>query len=107
MKGIVPWCGWLLFAGLGVNFASHYGTQWEFGRHWMPKALLAPDGCHYADGEEIDPVSGAIARSGKEEEGFLAVVILVVGLVSFAAWKMIRRYRKEREAVQRSKSSLV
>ena len=64
MRNLLPWIGPVVFAALIVNFAVGYGKEWEFGRLGMPDTLLAADGEHYPNGEEVDPMTLAMARSG-------------------------------------------
>jgi hypothetical protein len=87
--------GCLVFVALVVNWAWKYGREWEFGRFVMPNSLVAPDGLHYRSGAEIDPVSLAIIRSGKEEEHWLAALGILACLIAWASIAVRRCYRKQ------------
>lgn len=90
LKQLVYWGAIIVWLGLGVNWVGKCGRQWTFGRYWMPKILLAPDGMHFADGEPLDLIGLALVRSGHEEELHLAlftIVGLAVCWLVYELWK--------------------
>jgi hypothetical protein len=102
MKQILPWLGPLVFLGLVVNFACQYGQQWRFGRYGMPSSLLSPDGRTYIDGKtEVDPVTLAMARSGKEEECYLGALLVLIILAALVVREMRGLYRMQMKEVDR------
>jgi hypothetical protein len=100
MKGILPWIGPLVFLGLVLNFAGQYGRCWQFGRYGMPSSLLRADG-KYLDGTEVDPLSLAIARSGWEEEGYLAWLFVLAVLFGALVVRMRRLQREQADLFAR------
>lgn len=79
--------GNLVLLALFLRFICMYGSEWEFGRYYMPRSIVRPDGRTYADGREIDPITLELIRGDREEVcclfmlGILACVV-VVGSVS-------------------------
>src|ERR1700722_13707112 len=62
-----------------------HGKRWEFGRYMMPRSLVAPDGFHYQNGQEIDPLTLAAVRADREEESMLALASVVAILLALLA----------------------
>jgi hypothetical protein len=86
MKALWGILGWVVFIGLAGNFALQHGSWWEFGKFGMPHTLVAADGVHHPNGEEIDPVTLAMARSGVEEEAMLVGLCGVALLMAYVVW---------------------
>jgi hypothetical protein len=72
--------GYGLLAALGWHFVEGFGSRWEFGRHCMPKSLVAQDGVHYLDGTTIDSITLSAVRNGNEEDVLLTMTC-VIGLL--------------------------
>ncbi len=78
--------GWIIASGglfllLTVHQVATYGRDWQVGKYGMPSSILAADGCHYGDGEEVDPITLALVRSGYLELAELLLTGVVVGSV--------------------------
>ena len=102
-EGIIANALCLCFLGLVANQVCQYGKRWEFGPNCTPKALLAPDGVHYADGKEIEAFDLMIIRGGHEEHmwfGF-GVVYAFIGLGAIVVVRERLRIRKEIEEFNR------
>ena len=89
--------GWVLFLAVSGKQVSEFGTTWTFGRYFMHRSLVAPDGWHYANGAIIDPLTKALVDADREEEAHLillsvsaAVAIYLAVSVARSEW---RRYR--------------
>ena len=95
---IVIWLGWLLLAFVVVSFLAKYKSHWEFGRYGMPRSLVAADGEHYLDGDDIDPISLGIARTGREEEGYLMAFCLILAGLCWAWYMSAKLHRLKKEA---------
>ena len=70
MKRTMPltsWLGFGLLAAIILGMLWRHGREWEFSCHGIPVSALSPDGQTYRDGNEIDPLTRAIIRSGDEE----------------------------------------
>lgn len=59
---------------IGV-WSNQHGKRWEFGRYWMPKAMLK-DTNHYADGRLVCAWHALVIKTGHEEEFWLGAVAL-------------------------------
>jgi hypothetical protein len=96
-SGSISWgmLGCLVFVSLVVNWAAKYGREWECGRYAMPHSLVAADGLHYRSRVEIDPVTLAIIRSGREEEHWLGALSILACLIAWASIEARRWYRKQ------------
>jgi hypothetical protein len=85
MKILYTCLGPVVFTLLFINFICQYGSRWEFGRLAMPAVLLDASGTAYRDGTMIDPITLAIAQSGKEQEAWIVAVGVVMALLIWAA----------------------
>jgi len=65
-------CAMGLFVILGppVSLLFSYGSHWQFGPYGFPNSLVAEDGRHYLNGDEMDPVTASMARNGSEDDFF-------------------------------------
>ena len=86
-----------LFLLACVNYASHYGTRWEFGRYGLPRPLVSADGQTYLDGWPVDPITAAQIRAGVEEEVMLFIAAILVVLATLIARMRLRTRRLRRE----------
>lgn len=64
---------------IGV-WSNHRGKRWEFGRYWMPKAMLR-DPNHYADGKLVCAWHALVIKTGHEEEFWLGAVALSMAIM--------------------------
>jgi hypothetical protein len=101
MRMLLAWLGPLVMAALLVHCALGHGEEWTFGRLGMPETLLDADGNRYADGREIDSVSLAIARSGYEQEIWLAAVVVLVVLVAVLVLEMRHQHHVRIDVMRR------
>jgi hypothetical protein len=107
MKDILALVWLVIFVALPVRVIWTYGGQWEFGPHGIPVIALSPDGTTYRDGNELDPITAAITRSGNEETivgcWLGGMSVLLAGLACRARREKhvcnIRAKRRESEAL--------
>jgi hypothetical protein len=84
MNRLFSWFGIAMLIFLPARMIWAHGGRWEFGPHGIPVSALSADGKTYRNGDEIDPITEMMIRSGIEERvaGFayggllLAVVVL-------------------------------
>ena len=101
-----PWFGWLLFLGLIGHCVASYGTRWTLGRYGMPTALIAPDGLHYLDGAEIDPINLALIEADCQEEFMLVMLGLLATLLTILFFDLRKLRRLQMSIEQRRLRSL-
>lgn len=70
-----------------------YGTQWEFGAYYTPKALLSADMMTYRDGSPISDFARAIVLNGREVEAGLFVYFGAGFCLSVIGWLIYSTYR--------------
>jgi hypothetical protein len=70
----------LVFGALTVNCGLRFGTEWEIGRLGMPSTMLAADGKHHPNGDEVEAMTLSLARSGYEQEVYLGIFGMVAVL---------------------------
>lgn len=92
MKGIVGLAGWGLLLFCAISFATKYGRQWELGRYYMPRTIVAGDGYSYPDGTPIPLPILALVRADIEEETILVMAAVLCGLLLYLAWIVYRCY---------------
>jgi hypothetical protein len=104
MKNVLALVWLVIIVAFPVRVIWTYGGVWEFGPHGIPMIALSPDGTTYRDGSELDPMTAAITRSGKEEAIWGC---WLGGLIAFVAW-LACEHRREKHAqnikAQHSKS---
>jgi hypothetical protein len=81
---------------IGV-WANEHGKRWQFGRFWMPKAMLK-DADHYADGQLVCAWHALVIKTGHEEEFWLVAVSLTGAFMV--------RDRRKKQAAKTAKHSL-
>ncbi len=97
MKAVIPLLGWAIFLYGAIHFVSSKGSQWEFGRYYMPRTLVAADGCCYPDGEPIPLPILALVRADIEEEVTLALVGVEMAALVWLGVEMRKLHRARRE----------
>ena len=100
MKRFIFYAPLVVFFALVVNWTTKYGTQWQFGPHLMPETLLAADGRHYLDGEEVDAITLSIVNSGNEGAFWLAFLGFMLLALAYAASVFWRLHRGNVRAVR-------
>lgn len=93
--------GWALIVGVLVYNLAQHGAQWQFGRYFMPKSLLAADGKTYLDGSPVDDITLRIVKSGCEEEMYLGMAAVIGLLLICLVVKMARLHRSSRRMEER------
>jgi hypothetical protein len=101
--------GWVLFAVLCICFAADCGQHWKIGRLGMPEVLVGPDGTHYPDGAEIDPVTLGLHEAGIEQEAEWAICAVFASALLYAAYQVrkLRRMRRELDRLLQEKEELM
>lgn len=94
MKNVLALFWLVIIVAFPVRVFWTHGGKWEFGPHGIPMIALSPDGKKYRDGDELDPLTAAITRSGKEET---IVGCTLGGLIAFFAWSACE-HRREKHA---------
>ena len=94
MKNVLALFWLVIIVAFPVRVFWTHGGKWEFGPHGIPMIALSPDGKTYRDGDELDPLTAAITRSGKEET---IVGCTLGGLIAFFAWSACE-HRREKHA---------
>jgi hypothetical protein len=90
MKNVLALIWLVIMIGLPVSVIWNHGGTWEFGPHGIPVSVLSADGKTYRNGSEIDPITAAIARSGKEEPLLGCTLGVVSALLACLAFKVRR-----------------
>ena len=94
MKAIIAAAGWIFFAVLVGHFFAGHGSRWTAGRDGMPRSLVAKDGVHYQDGSAIDEWTLEGIKADREEEFYLALVIVSGVTLGVWAWKLRKAYQR-------------
>jgi hypothetical protein len=94
MKNVLALFWLVIIVAFPVRVIWTHGGKWELGPHGIPMIALSPDGKTYRDGDELDPLTAAITRSGKEET---IVGCTLGGLIAFFAWSACE-HRREKHA---------
>jgi len=94
MKNVLALFWLVIIVAFPVRVIWTHGGKWEIGPHGIPMIALSPDGKTYRDGDELDPLTVAITRSGKEET---IVGCTLGGLIAFFAWSTCE-HRREKHA---------
>lgn len=77
--------GPLFMLGLVVYHASLLGTQWEFGRYYMPRTLTDESGFARPDGTPLDSFTMMMVHSGIEEEAELLMFCILIAVLTMFA----------------------
>ena len=109
MRSLADICGWLLFIGLGISFAADCGEHWKIGRLGMPETLVGPDGIHYPDGAEIDPVTLDLHEAGIEQEAEWVMCAVLASVLLYWAYhvRKLRRMTRELDRLLQEKEELL
>jgi hypothetical protein len=94
MRNALSFLGYALLIAMILHVACRHGTKWEFGRYGMPRTLVAADGVSYLDGTEIDEYSLALARSGNEEEVWLAIYAIIGTILAYGTYSILMQRRR-------------
>ncbi len=100
MKRTIPLSSWLgigLFAAIILGMLWGHGREWEFSPHGIPVSALSPDGQTYRNGNEIDPLTLAIIRSGNEEAiaaSIFGFAFLALAFLAFQLWAFSRSRKR-------------
>jgi hypothetical protein len=109
MKSLYGISGWVLFIGLCISFAADCGQHWKIGRLGMPEVLVGPDGTHYPDGAEIDPVALGLHEAGIEQEAEWVICAVFASALLYTAYQVrkLRRATRELERLLQEKEELM
>ena len=109
MRSLTSIGGWVLFAVLCISFAADCGQHWKIGRLGMPEALVGPDGMHYPDGAEIDPVTLGLHEAGIEQEAEWALCAVLASALLYVAYlfRKLRRTTGDLERLLQEKEELM
>lgn len=89
--------GWAFFLAVCGHQAWTYGVEWEFGRYGMPVSLVAPDGLHYQNGRELDPLTRYLINAGLQPECNLVLALLLSAAAAYLVRQVRQTYRMEVE----------
>jgi hypothetical protein len=109
MKSLIGISGWLLFIGLCINFAANCKERWRIGPLGMPETMVGPDGLHYLDGAEIDPVTLGLHEVGIEQEAEWALCAVLASVLLYLAYQFrkLRRTTRELDRLLQEKEALL
>jgi hypothetical protein len=85
------------FGALTVNCGLRFGSEWEIGRLGMPSTMLAADGKHHPNGDEVEAVTLSLARSGYEQEVWWVIfgVLAACFIYLYIGYRQLNRRRMD------------